>query len=913
MRYIVFLFCLFCIIPLSSYAQQIPAIYQEQAREELKKRGLEEAEVRQRLLAKGIDIDNITVDQLPQFQGTIEAIITELEAEKNTTNNDTDLENTLLSEKPTGQALPEKMESSPPITTNEAPSEEMSLVISENESTTTDTKRRGLDFFSNNLSKETANQVSENIPNFYILSTGDELTISIFGASQYDARFQIGPSGYIKPSKLPKIFLKGLTYIKAKELLRNRFDEFYTFNKEQFAVSLTNPRLVRVNIFGEVNKYGTVSLTGANTALNALEIAGGVNEIGSVRNINLIRGDDKIAVDIYAFMKDPTVQFQYYLEDGDIIHVPVVDRLITIAGAVRRPMIYELKEQEHLLEIIEFAGGLLPTAYKKNIQIERIENDEKRILDIDLQALLQANKDYPLQSGDKVIIRSIQEDQENYVNISGAVEMAGSYSLDNTPRISDLLAKGVLKREAHLEEAFLTRENLDGTSQLIELDLNEILANKQQAVDLLLERKDRLEVYLKKQFTDAATITVKGAVRNSSLQHPYSANTPITVTQAILLAGGLRQDAYTYGYISRSNPESPDEKEYLPINIKKAVATPSSSDNLLLAPYDELTILSNSTFRDEARVSISGAIRKPNSFQYHESLTLKDVFTLSGGFSFGAALNRIDIFRLVMEENKPTKTIVSTLQVDSLFRNINGLPINVALQPFDEIVVRSIPEFELQRFVQVEGEVTYPGRYALLEDNEPISSLIKRAGGLTLEAAPAAANLFRQEEEEILLVTQLEEVLKNNASKYNYILQQGDRLVIPKRKEVIAINIKNTRASDAYPTEYLAGKKINVAYDKGKRANWYIKEYAVGFGTNASRKSVYVKYPNGELKRTKNFLLFNQYPIVLKGSTITVGAKPPKKDKAKKDKDPVNWERVIATTFQAISLGVTTILLVQRL
>ena len=883
-----------------NYAQNpaIPAIYQEQAREELKKIGLEEEAVNQRLLEKGIDINNITLDNLPQFQAAIEEVIADLESEKQDT-----------SETPLSPLIED--------TTTELITEGVALDIEQDTATIIDTenqaeevalpKRWGQLLFTNTFS---STQNIANAPNSYILSTGDELTISIFGSSQLDARFEIGPAGYIKPSKIPKIFLKGISLGEAKELLRNRFAKYYVYAKNQFTVSVTSPRLININVFGEVNKYGTLRLPGINTAINALTAAKGPNDIGSVRNISLIRGAEKKSIDVYAFMEDPTLQTQYYLEDGDIIHVPVAERLVEIEGAVRRPMQYELKGDEQLKRLLKFAGGLTANAYKNIIQIERYEEDTEVMVDVKLQQLLSSGQDYPLRNGDKIIIRTIPKTKDNFATISGAIDLPGAYSLKETPRLSDLLTKGQLKREARLDLAFLTRENLDGTNKVIQLNITEILANKYQAADLYLERRDSLAIYFKERFVDASTISVKGAVRDT-LEYTFASDSTITVSQAILLAGGLSQDAYTYGYITRKNPNNSKEVEYVPINVQEVLSNPNSASNFLMKANDELRILSNATFQDEASVSISGAVRQPGSFQYDETLTLKDVLRMSGGFKLSAALNRIDLYRLEMQSNQPTKTIVTTLEVDSLFQTVNGIPMGVGLQPFDEIVVRSIPEFEPHQFVEIEGEVTYPGKYALLDDNETITSLLKRAGGLTPEAFASGANLFQKNE--LLMVTRLDEVLKNPSSKYNYILQDGDRLVIPKDQRGITIKTNNTRASELYPNKNVASGLIQVAYEKGKRADWYIKEYAVGFGDNAARKKVFVELANGELKRTKNFILFKQYPTVEKGATIAVGPKPPKRQKRKEDRKAVNWEKIIATTFQAISLGVTTILLVQRL
>jgi len=166
-----------------------------------------------------------------------------------------------------------------------------------------------------------------------------------------------------------------------------------------------------------------------------------------------------------------------------------------------------------------------------------------------------------------------------------------------------------------------------------------------------------------------------------------------------------------------------------------------------------------------------------------------------------------------------------------------------------------------------------------------LSDLLPRVGGLTLEAFPEGASLFRKHQnKDILLVTRLDQILSNAVSKYNYLLQDGDRLVIPKNKAFVSIRTMNTKAKSLYPEKYLE-----------------------------SAENVTVEYPNGAIKRARNILFFTHYPIVENGSIIAVGAKPPRRQKQKKERTPINWEKVISNTFQVISLGLTTALLVRQL
>ena len=715
---------------------------------------------------------------------------------------------------------------------------------------------------------------SKNIkpPKDYVLGVGDELTISIFGGSLLDVRFVIGENGYILPERMPKIFLKGLRLEQAEKLLKNRFSKFYRFNNGQFAFNLTTARTITVNIFGEVNHSGSFNLPAINTAFNALVAAGGPNDIGSVRNIKVTRDGKAQKLDVYEFMSNPESQFRFFLNNNDIIHIPVANRVVTIEGAIRRPFKYELKPNENLNQLIKYAGGLPPNAYTKLIQVKRFDKGNQKLIDVNLDKLLETNSDFQLKPGDKINIRQIEAGVENYVEIKGPVELPGKYALATTPRISDLIDKGSLKPETKLDIAFLSRVNSDKTTKLIQLNLGEILRNKNGEKDLLLQKQDQLILYSQERFIDQTTIKVTGAVREP-IEHSFNPDSTLTLQQAIYLAGGLKSDARNKAYLIRTNLENIREKKYLEVDIKAAVANPLSAANISLQPLDELKVLSEVSFTDETTITISGEVRNPGEFRYAKSIKLKDLIALSGGLKLGAALNRIDIYSLEREGNNPFRTVVRTLKVDSSMSNTNGLEQNIELKPYDELVVRTIPNFEFQKYVQLNGEAQYPGRYALIDENESLLSIIKRAGGITNEAFAEGATLFRSYANKGWVLTKLDEVLTKENSPYNYILKEGDVITIPLKEDLVTINTRNTGVNKLYANEFANSGKINVAHSAGKNAKWYIKKYAGGFGSNASKKTIIAEQPNGEILITRNFILFKLYPKVKKGSIISIGAK----------------------------------------
>lgn len=885
------------------FSQTASPQVQAQARAEIQRRGLDEAEVRARLQQRGIDIDNVQPEQLATLQPAIEQVISELEAEKNKA------QIPVPTPKPETFSRTQAEEIQQKVKQGASVEEAISEVADTSNAALPPAQIWGQHLFRGKSLTvfRTTNEVKP--PDTYVLSTGDVLTISVFGASQFDSQFEVGKDGYIKPSNLPKIFLKGLRLGQARELLRSRFAQFYRFAPEQFAVSLSTARSITINIFGETQQYGSFSLSAINTAFNALAAAGGPTDIGSVRNVKVIRGRDTKLLDVYQFMSNPAVQYDFFLEDNDILHVPVAERVVGVRGAVRRPFRYELTAGENLAQLLNFAGGLTANAYREVVQVQRFENDRQVLLDVPLSSLLAQKQDFALLNGDEVIVRSIPSPIENTASVDGAVELPGAYSLADTRRVSDLLKKGGLRRESRTDAAFLLRTQPNGSLRLIQLNINELLAAPGSSTDLVLQPKDRLTVYASARYTDRSTISVRGAVRDSLISYAYPADSSLTLQRAVLLAGGLRPDASGRGLILRANPTNLKEKTYVEVDLAAAFDAPNSAANAVLQAFDQLEVLSRPAFTDEASIKVGGAVRKPGEFAYGRNMSLRDALLLAGGLKLQAARNRVDIFRIQIRENEPTRTIVATLTVDSTFATTGTSPSGYVILPFDEIVVRTVPEFELQRYVEVAGEVRYPGRYALLNDNETLAEVVQRAGGLSPEAFAEGATLFRTEGGKGYVVTNLGEALRSRTSPHNHILKENDRIAVPKREDLVSIRTAYTNASEVLKSGLLTSGLINVAHHSGKRAGWYVREYAAGFDKKAKRSRVTVEQPSGKISRTLNWGLFRWYPKVTKGSVVSVGGKPVKEKKAKNgERKGVDWDKALPQVLATLGTLATVAL-----
>jgi len=411
----------------------------------------------------------------------------------------------------------------------------------------------------------------------YVIGVGDEITLSIFGAAQFDSRFVVNDEGYIAPANMPKIFLKGVPWGKAQDLIRNRFKQFFLFRDDQFAASLSRPRDITIHVIGEVSKPGSYRVNAIHTVLQALTLAGGVTDVGSVRMINLIDGDGSKILDIYNLLDNPKGLIDLNLTEGMIIQVPIAEKIVE-ANGMKREMKFELLPNEDINHLINYAGGFRADAVKDFAQITRFMGAGKEVIDIDLsdRSIIGLNK---LLDGDIVNVRVIEVELRNTVSARGAIDFPGTYSLENTPNLSDLISKVQLKGTANLEESFLIRKNPDATSIIKQISLSNILENP--TADIGLQALDELVVDTLSNILEDAVIKVSGAVQRE-VEYPFSIDSSLTIHKAILLAGGLQRNADDEGYIIRKDIENNEEIEYIPIDVRTAYTNSMSSANLLL-------------------------------------------------------------------------------------------------------------------------------------------------------------------------------------------------------------------------------------------------------------------------------------------------------------------------------------------
>lgn len=642
-------------------------------------------------------------------------------------------------------------------------------------------------------------------PSTYVLGPGDELNIYIYNYAESSYKTLVNRDGFITIPRVGNVYVAGKTVEEVRKILIDKFSKFTPgligtggeTARTKLQVTLGEIRTVKVFVTGEVINPGTYELSSLASAFNALYQAGGPNEIGSFRDVRVVRDGKVVArIDIYDYLVNGKIDGDVRVQDNDNIVVGYYLKRAEITGMVKRPGIYELKTEEKLGDIIRYSGGFSDKAYRARLKIQRITSKERRLLDV-------AEQDYPtydIVTGDSINVETVLDRFENMVTIEGAVMRPGNYSLDNSPSLKALVenAQG-LREDAFVGRVSVLRTRQDLTIQNISLNYTDIVNNT--VPDLVLTRLDQVIIPSRFDMAETAFVSVEGEVNNTKIgenEGKFQYTADMTLEDLLVQAGGLKESAYS----------------------------------------SEVEVIR----------------RKRNSVAGAANAQISEVFKFN--------VNR-DL-------------------------SLNSKESNFVLMPFDQVTVRKSPNYVEQQSVFVEGEVLVNGPYTIINKNDKISDIIKRAGGLTELAYPEGATLLRRtiiksldeptdydqaaatetsikkgmilgdqanvKEESIGI--KLKNILKSPGSFEDLVVQEGDIIRIPKRLETVQVS-----GSVLYPT--------TVKYGKGMNFSDYISQSG-GFTTQSLRKSSYIKYPNGNVDRTRRYLFFNVYPRVEPGSEIFV-------------------------------------------
>jgi len=530
-------------------------------------------------------------------------------------------------------------------------------------------------------------------PQNYILGPGDQINVVLTGLNETDVEPKISPDGYLQVPHAGLIYLNGVTIEDAKGLIKNKMAKVYPGIKTgltQLVVTLGNTRRITITINGEANTPGTIIISSLSTFFNALYNSGGPNQNGSLRYLQLIRHNKLYKViDFYGFLQNGLLDADVRLEDGDIIHIPVYKKRVSIIGEIKHPAIFELKDGETLEELIKYAGGFTDIAYKGVANIDHVS-----VLDREINTV-PANQfaNHIPQNGDIIRIGAITNRYSNRIVLEGAVYRPDVYELTAGLTLSQLLknAQG-LTPEAYMEHGLIKRTLPDLQKRAVPFSPRDIVNGKD---DIALMREDSVVILDRKAFTPDQKITVNGYVRKPAVLNYRKG---LTLNDAIAIAGGFADEAASrHVTISRIIPNQSDtvaNKLVNSINVDLDSLTGPHRD-IELQPNDAIFVARLVNYRALGNVSVKGEVVFPNEYAVQKrDETVIDFLNRAGGLTPYGSLENTQVYRKGVRVNLD---LASTSMHDSITNR------KMILLPGDSIYVPRVINY-----VEVAGAVNNP-------------------------------------------------------------------------------------------------------------------------------------------------------------------------------------------------------------
>ncbi|WP_297676979.1 SLBB domain-containing protein [uncultured Bacteroides sp.] len=606
-------------------------------------------------------------------------------------------------------------------------------------------------FTSRNLSFEPSANLAT--PVNYRLGPGDEVIIDIWGASENTIRQTISPEGTILVRGLGPVHLNGMTVKEANSFLQREFSKIYSGisgnePNSQIKLTLGDIRTIQINIMGEVSVPGTYTLSAFSTVFHALYRAGGVNRIGSLRSIKVVRAGKTFAdLDVYDFLMKGQMKDDIRLQEGDVILVEPYQELVEIIGKVKRPMFYEMKPTETVATILKYAGGFTGDAYKKAVRLVRKSGREHQVYNVD-------EMDYSvfrLDDGDMITIDAVLDRFENRVEVRGAVYRAGLYQLDGTVNtVKQLIKKAEgLRGDAFLNRVMIDREHEDLSHEIIAIDLGGLLRGT--VADIPLQKNDILYIPSINDLKEEETVSIYGEIANPGT-FLFSKN--MTIEDLLIQAGGLLEEAATTRVeVTRriKDPKSTSVSSILgktfTFDIKDGLLV-SDTENFYLEPFDAVYIRKSPAYRRQQNVTVAGEVLFSGSYSLlQKNERLSDMISKAGGVTPDAYVKGARLIRRLSEEekrrqsdvlrmaqNKEGKDSISVAKLNMSDNYVVGIDLEKALsKPHSDydLVLREgdvlyIPEYV--NTVKISGAVMYPNTVIYQRDKK-LKHYINQAGG----------------------------------------------------------------------------------------------------------------------------------------------------------------------------------------
>ena len=601
-------------------------------------------------------------------------------------------------------------------------------------------------------------------PANYRLGAGDVVFIDVWGASQETFEGTISPDGTVTIEGIGPVKLAGLSVSEATSRLKSRLGQFYS--DCQVSLSVGETRTIIVQVMGEVVMPGSYTLSSLSTAFNALYAAGGISDIGTLRDIEVYRQGRLISrIDVYDYLLHGNSKGDVRLQDNDVIRVGTYDCLIEVRGKVKRPMFYEMKSSESVQRVLEFAGGFTGDAYTKNVRLIRKAGQEYSIHTIEEFEM----NGFTLADGDSLFVDSVIPRFSNMVEVRGAVMHPGMFQMDGTIHSVRSLVEAAegLREDAFIERAVMHREKDDMTKEMLSLDIAGIMAGR--VADFPLKKNDILFIPSKLDMTGEQTLRINGEV-NFPGTFQYAENT--TIKDLIIMAGGLTRAASTAKIDVFRRNYQPDAREatmemakVFSFNLDHGFLVEDTA--FMLQPFDEVQVRKSPAYAEQQNVRITGSVNFEGEYAMtSKEFRLSDLVKIAGGLSETAYPEGARLIRqMTLEEREQREAALRTSQIalyeqaleadktydrqlaDTLLtmKMNQGFNYNVAINldealekpgGISDIVLRANDQLIVPQFsntVKITGEVMYPISINY-KKGESLRYYINRAGGYSKRA-----------------------------------------------------------------------------------------------------------------------------------------------------------------------------------
>ena len=647
--------------------------------------------------------------------------------------------------------------------------------------------------------KELAFEAAYNLPTpqNYKLGPGDEVTIDIWGASQTSIQETISPDGNIYVENLGPVHLSGLTVKQANSYLKRQFGQIYSgINSEEpnsnISLSLAQNRTIQVHVMGEVENPGTYTMSSFSTIFNALYQAGGVNEVGTLREVKVYRDDKMVATyDVYDFILNGVSNTGIRLEDNDVVAVDAYKNLVAVTGHVKRPMYYEMLETESVAQLMKYAGGFQGNAYKEDVRLIRNGKREREIYTLNADE----QQNFLLADGDSVSVDSIMPTFANMVEVKGAVYRPGLFQVDGRVNtVKELIeCAGGLKDDAFMNRAVLNRRNPNNTLENLAINLNDLMSGRID--DIMLRKNDVLLVASLFDMQEVQTVTIYGEVAFPGV-YQYADN--MTVEDFIVNAGGLteaasiaRVDVARRVKDSKATTTSDTITLTYSFSLKDGLLV-EGNPNFTLMPFDEVYVRKSPGYYKQENVFIEGEVLFDGTYALtKKNQRLSELIQSAGGLTPQAYPEGARLIRQMTEEElqrlditietalQTAKTKEDSVRIRKSMENQTSYPVGVELHKAMEkpgsdadITLRNgdhlvVPQFS--NTVKMSGEVMYANTVAY-QKGKLLNYYLDQAGGFSNNAKKS----------KVYIVYMNGTVARANRMN-SRLIQPGCEIVVPKK------------------------------------------------------------------------------------------------------------------------------------